>query len=64
MSTKLLKYLSDKIQEEIKVLEHDMSLGSAKDFGSYQYACGIVRGLRIANNLFIETSERMENDDD
>lgn len=64
MSTKLLKYLSDKIQENINVMEHDMALGSAKDYGAYQYACGIVRGLRIANNLFIETSERMEDNDD
>jgi hypothetical protein len=64
MSTDLLKYLSDKIQKEISVMEHDMSLGGAKDFGAYQYACGIVRGLRMTNNMLIETSERMENDDD
>ena len=64
MNTDLLKYLSAKIQEELRVMEHDMSLGSAKDFGAYQYACGIVRGLRMANNMLIETSERMENDDD
>lgn len=64
MSTDLLKYLSDKIQKEISVMEHDMGLGSAKDFGSYQYACGVVRGLRMTNNMLIETSERMENNDD
>lgn len=64
MSNDLLKYLSGKIQEQIAVMEHDMALGSAKDYGAYQYACGIVRGLRLANNLFIETAERMENDDD
>ena len=64
MNLKLLKYISDKIQEEIKVMEHDMALGSAKDYGAYQYACGIVRGLRMTNNMLIETSERMEDDDD
>jgi hypothetical protein len=64
MSSDLLKYLSNKIQEEMKVIEQDTVLGNAKDFGSYQYACGIYRGLLIANNILIETSERMEQNDD
>ena len=64
MSSDLLKYLSNKIQEEMKLLEQDTVLGKAKDFGAYQYGCGIYRGLLIANNILIETAERMEKDDD
>ena len=64
MSKDLLEYLSKKIQEEMKVIETDTVLGKAKDFGAYQYGCGIYRGLLIANNILIETSERMEKDDD
>ena len=64
MSTDLLQYLSKKIQEEMKVIEQDTVLGKAKDFGAYQYGCGIYRGLLIANNILIETAERMEKDDD
>jgi hypothetical protein len=64
MNTDLLKYLSSKIQEEMKVLEQDTVLGKAKDFGDYKYACGIYRGLLIANNVLIETAERMEKDDE
>jgi hypothetical protein len=64
MSSDLLKYLSDKVREEMKVIEQDAVLGKAKDFGAYQYACGIYRGLLIANNILIETKERMENNDD
>ena len=64
MNTDLLKYLSNKIQEEMKVLEQDTVLGKAKDFGDYKYACGIYRGLLIANNVLIETAERMEKDDE
>jgi hypothetical protein len=64
MNTDLLKYLSSKLQDEMAVMERDMALGTAKDFGDYKYACGIVRGLRIANNVIIETAERMESDDD
>lgn len=62
MSAELLKYLSNKVQEEMVVIEKDMALGNSRDFGDYKYACGIVRGLRIANNLFIETAEKMERD--
>jgi hypothetical protein len=64
MNSDLLKYLSSKIQEEMKVIETDTVLGQAKDFGDYKYACGIYRGLLIANNILIETSERMEKDDE
>lgn len=64
MSDTLLKYLSDKIQEELKVIEADLALGTAKDHGDYKFACGRYRGLLMANNIIIETAQRMENDDD
>lgn len=64
MSSDLLKYLSEKIREEMKVMEADCILGKAKDFGDYKYACGIYRGLLVANNIIIETAERMEKDDE
>lgn len=64
MSIDLLKYLSGKIQEELRVIEADMAMGNAVDFGAYKYACGIYRGLLVANNLMMETAQRMEQDDD
>ncbi len=64
MSIDLLKYLSNKVQEELKVIEADTVMGKAKDFGDYKYACGIYRGLLMANNLLMETARRMEQDDD
>ncbi len=64
MSTDLLKYLSSKVQEEIDVLSGDLARGTAKDHGEYKYACGIIRGLMIANAMFADTAQRMENDDD
>lgn len=60
----LLQYLSKKIQDELKIIEADMAMGNAVDFGAYKYACGIYRGLLIANNILIETADRMEADDD
>jgi len=64
MSSDLIKYLSNKIQEELKVIEEDTAMGHAKDFGDYKYACGIYRGLLVANNILMETAQRMEQDDD
>ena len=64
MSNDILKYLSDKVREEMKVIEQDMVRGMAKDFSEYRHSAGVYRGLLIANNLIIETAERMEKDDD
>ena len=64
MGSDLLKYLSDKIQQELRVIESDAAMGQAKDFGDYKYACGIYRGLLVANNILMETAQRMEQDDD
>ena len=64
MSNDLLKYLSEKVQEEIRVMSDDLALGTAKDHGDYKYAVGMIRGLMIANNLLMETSDKMEQFDD
>lgn len=60
----LLKYLSSKLNEEIKVMSDDMALGTAKDYGEYKYACGIIRGLMIANSAIADIAQRMEEDDE
>lgn len=60
----LLRHLSKKVQDELKIIEGDMAMGNAVDFGAYKYACGIYRGLLVANNIIVETAERMEADDD
>ena len=64
MSSDLLKYLSEKVNAEIAIMSDDLARGTAKDHGEYKYACGIIRGLMIANGLFAEVAQRMENDDD
>jgi len=64
MSDDLLKYLSAKLKDEQDVITSDLSMGKAKDFGEYKFACGIMRGLLIANNLIVEISERMDTSDD
>lgn len=60
MSVDLLKHLSNKVQEEIKVISDDLALGKAKDFGDYKHAVGMLRGLMVANSIIAETAERYE----
>jgi hypothetical protein len=60
MSIELLKHLSGKLQEEIRVITDDVALGKAKDFGDYKHAVGMLRGLMIANSVIAETAERYE----
>jgi hypothetical protein len=64
MSEDLLTYLSKKIREEQRLIEEDLVMGKASDHGAYQHACGVYRGLLIANNMLLETKERMENSDE
>lgn len=64
MSNDLLKYIADKVQEEVKVMSDDLARGGAKDHGEYKYACGIIRGLMMATSILADTAQRMENDDD
>jgi len=60
----ILQHLSKKIQTELKVIEEDMAMGKASDFGAYKFACGVYRGLLTANNLIMETAEQLERDND
>jgi hypothetical protein len=64
MNSDLLKYLSEKLNNEIKHIGDDIARGTAKDHGEYKWACGIVRGLTMANTIIAETAQHMENDDD
>ena len=64
MRDDILKYLSDKLRDERLVLSEDMSMGKAKDFGVYKYACGIIRGLMMATSVLVDTAQKLEDDDD
>ncbi len=64
MSNDILKHLSGKLNEEIARFSDDLARGSAKDHGEYKWACGIVRGLTMANTIITDTARAMEEDDD
>lgn len=64
MSADLLKYMADKVNEEIRVIEQDLAKGGAKDFGDYKFHCGRVQGYRTVVGIIMETAERMNEDMD
>lgn len=64
MKEDLLQYLSSRLREEQKQIETDMAMGSAKTYEEYRFAAGVYRGLLIANNLILETAERLNKDDE
>lgn len=64
MSKDVLLYLSQKLRDEMKAIEDDLPMGTAKDISDYKYACGIYRGLMVANRILAETAERLEVDDE
>jgi hypothetical protein len=59
-----LQQLSKRLQEELRRYEEDMAMGKAEDFGAYKYACGIYRGLLIANGFVTDLAQYMDNSDD
>jgi hypothetical protein len=64
MADPLLVHLANKVEGEFRVMADDLGKGTAKDFGDYKYACGIMRGLLITKGLIMELAERMESDND
>ena len=42
------RLLEEKIVQENQKLAEQMALGSAKDFETYRYLCGIIEGRRDA----------------
>lgn len=55
-----LEFMSQKLRDEQQRVMEDLAAGNAKDYGGYQHACGVVRGLLIANNVIAEMAERLE----
>lgn len=48
------------IEDEIVRIQDDLSDGSAKDFGTYQYNVGYVRALKWAINLTLDVEKKLD----
>jgi hypothetical protein len=56
-----LEHLMSQIEERRNAIIESLGDGSAKDFGSYQQAVGMVRGLLTAQSLIADLAKTMEN---
>ena len=57
--------LSAQIEERRRIIQEDLSAGTAKDFGGYQHACGEVRGYLMVQSFISEllrTNKEQEED--
>jgi hypothetical protein len=59
-----LEYLMSQIEERRKAIIESLGDGTAKDFGAYQHAAGMVRGLLTAQSLIADLAKNMENYDE
>lgn len=59
-----LEYLLKQINAEIEGLNVNLGRGSAKDYAEYQFLCGKIRGLLVAEDIIKALKERLEKDDE
>jgi hypothetical protein len=60
----VLEHLAKQIQADRLRMIEDLGEGKAKDHAEYKFACGVVRGLLMANNHILELVERLEKADE
>jgi hypothetical protein len=63
MDSTLELLISQLEEQRISIIE-SLGDGSAKDFGAYQQAVGMVRGLLTAQSLISDLAKKMENFDE
>jgi hypothetical protein len=55
-----LELLMSQIEERRTAIIESLGDGAAKDFGAYQQAVGMVRGLLTTQSLISDLAKRME----
>jgi hypothetical protein len=64
MLDKTLQIIAQKLDAERANIVESLGDATAKDFGEYKYACGVVRGLLIAKSLVIDLASNLESIDE
>ena len=59
-----LKLLSERLEEERKIILENLGDGVATDFAHYQHSAGIVRGLMMAQRHIEDLAKNSEMDDE
>ena len=64
MAYSSFELLVDQLEEQRKSIIEALGDGSAKDFGAYQHAVGMVRGLLTAQSLITDLARKVDESDD
>jgi hypothetical protein len=64
MDVQAFDYLSDKLTNEVRVLQENLGTGAAKDYAEYQNMCGVIRGLLTAQREINDLVHRVKEYDD
>ena len=64
MEEKYLKYLRDKLQEDIDMRVEALSSGKAGDFPAYCTLTGHIRGLRDSQRHIDDLVQRLKDNDE
>jgi hypothetical protein len=64
MAYNSFELLVTQLEEQRKSIIEALGDGSAKDFGAYQHAVGMVRGLLTAQSLIADLAKNMEKMDE
>jgi hypothetical protein len=48
MMEEFCRVLRDRLREQAETEVRGLSRGAAKDYAAYQYSCGVLRGLELA----------------
>ena len=64
MAYNSFELLVNQLEEQRKSIIEALGDGSAKDFGAYQHAVGMVRGLLTAQSLITDLARNIEESDD
>lgn len=63
MDEKILMVLRTKLREQLNNMADNIAGGSAKDFGEYRYACGVIHGLALAERELLDLIEVAKRND-
>jgi hypothetical protein len=63
MSTSVIAFIRKYIDEEIEAQSSAIVRGHL-EYGEYKRVCGVVFGLKLAQDILTDVEKRMENADD
>lgn len=64
MATTVMELLQKKLGERKQIIVDSMGTGSAKDYAEYREACGVIRGLTLAQQEIEDLVRKLKDEDD